>query len=491
MRYTLYSQIKDILKTVIEALEYIKESQNTEMASQLLSDGNDAIEHISQKILENENSIKSREIFNLSSILLERIPTALHKLEYLSSLDDIEFITNATKELLYEIDTNVQYKISVVFFAELGQKWDAMNSLYLAFKNREDCDVSVVLTPILRQVQDGNSVKKDVIYEDYLTDLGIEYIPYERYDISIDSPDMAFISNPYESVTIPQFWPENIAKYTRLVYVPYYTKNNLNSSVFQSESKLPFIHQSWKIIVQSEEVKSAYQKYSLSKKDNFLVAELPKWDALFEVMEQENFSVPEWEKLIGKKVFLWNIHYNIGAPTSTFLKNGKEIIKIFEDRDDIALIFRPHPMMETVFKLYDPKHHTLWKEVKKIILESENMVLDSHSTYKNAFAYSDALLSEYSSIMTEYLFLRKPILWLKQEETDEFLEKLKFIGAIQKLRPSYNIEQVKSFVDQVVKEPAVSREYLNEITKDLPILEGRSGERSVRLLIDLLLNESK
>lgn len=201
MRYPLYNQIKEVLKTVIEAFEYIKDSQNLDMATQLLSDGNDAIQNISEKILENESSVTSREVFRLSSILLERIPDAQHKLAFLSSLEDLDFIIETTKELLYEIDVNINSKFSIVFFAELGQKWDAMNSLYEAFMDRQDCDVEVVLTPILRQVKDiDGTVKQDVIYEDYLTELGIKYTPYERYDISLDPPDMAFISNPYESV---------------------------------------------------------------------------------------------------------------------------------------------------------------------------------------------------------------------------------------------------------------------------------------------------
>ena len=58
--------------------------------------------------------------------------------------------------------------------------------------------------------------------------MGISHIPYFQYDISKELPDMAFISNPYESVTISKFWPENIAKFTRLVYLPYYTDMIIN-----------------------------------------------------------------------------------------------------------------------------------------------------------------------------------------------------------------------------------------------------------------------
>ena len=47
------------------------------------------------------------------------------------------------------------------------------------------------------------------------------------YDIKKDLPDLVFTSQPYESVTPEQFWAENIAPYTRLVYLPYYTCDEL------------------------------------------------------------------------------------------------------------------------------------------------------------------------------------------------------------------------------------------------------------------------
>lgn len=271
--------------------------------------------------------------------------------------------------------------------------------------------------------------------------------------------------------------------------MPYYTKNSLNDTLMKTESKLPFIHEAWNVLVQSEETKEAYKKYGASNKDNYLITDLPKWDELADIIGEERIPVPAWGKVIGKTVFLWNIHYSIDSPVSTFLENGREIVRIFEETKDIALIFRPHPMTETIFKLYKPEHLQTWEEIKQVIQESENMVIDQNSSYKNAFSYSNALLSEHSSILSEYAFLKKPILWLKKEETDHYFKDAHFIEHLKKIKQAYTTEEVKTFIENVEQTPEVESNYIHSITQNLSFQDGKNGKRIAAALLNQFQQE--
>ncbi|WP_339251371.1 CDP-glycerol glycerophosphotransferase family protein [Sporosarcina sp. FSL W8-0480] len=480
-----------MLATLLEAANYIhKEKNNDEVIyNQLLLNSKEFLHGIKKVISENQKDTANHKVFNQIKICEKKVVELLIQ----NKVDRIHELTGELREdikdliVIFEKEISVTYHI--VFFAELGQKWDAMQSVYEAFNKRIDCEVSVVLTPIFRSIEnEEGKIETDVIYEDYLTPLGIKNIPYEDYDLSKEQPDMAFISNPYESVTLPQFWPENIAKYTKLVYLPYYTEMIINDVTIQANCKLPVAKCAWRIISQSEKAKSMHEKYSVMKGKNVLVTGLPKWDGMFDSVIPSNESNEEWKrKLIGKKVFLWNSHYNINSQTSTFLEYGRHIINLFSTKEDIALIWRPHPMMGTIFKLYLPEYASYWEECKGTVENSRNMILDTNISYDMAFEYSDALISDYSSIIAQYLFTQKPILVLQKgngavADSEEVVQTICLEQAYSHLDIERFIKNIKNDID-----PNLSQR-VRIIDEDLPYADGKIGERICNLLLSEFQN---
>lgn len=408
MTYAVYKAIVQLSNSVVEALEYIKE--HSEMVSILL-DANNAILTIKNK-LESNNEIVISEFeeffYKVAEIAnnIENNQKYIYKLNELYELS-IRIATHCKK--------NLKYKFKIVFFAELGSKWDSMDSVYKAFKNRTDCEVTVVLAPIYRAIKLPNGeVKSDIIYEDYLTPMGIPHIPFQKYDIKKELPDMAFTSQPYESVTPEQFWAENIVPYTRLVYLPYFTAGIF----FGDEEKfcqcqMPMHKLAWKVICQTEKVKEIYSKYFPTKGENIIATGLPKWDWVVNMKEREVVFPKEWEKLKGKKVILKNQHY-VFKPEN-LLKVLRDSIEYFKD-SDVGLLYRFHPMTETMFKVYYPSYKEEWEKVKREIELSSNVAIDYNTTYDVAFYYSDILLTGYSSIISQYLLTKKPVVLIGRLE---------------------------------------------------------------------------
>lgn len=410
MRYSQYKTINELSESLNEALVYVADTKNYALLEDCLM----AMTAISDVLL-NESG---KEADKAKCILADMYKI----LEILDNPeDDIPKIANLSGDLENECKTNLKYKLRILFVAELGSKWDSMKSVYEAFLERDDCDIDVVLEPIFRATQLPNGeTKAEIIYDDWLTPLGINHIPYKQYDMPTIQPDITFISQPYESVTVPMFWPENIAKYSKLVYLPYYAAMTLHETEMTSFFKMPVEKYAWKIICQSEKMKEYYEQYASRKGENVIVTGLPKWDYPMSLTKENTPCPEEWrEKLTGKKVFLLNTHFI--TPLLPLYTNRFGVINYFLKNKDVALIWRPHPMTGPVKKLFDQEQYLIFKEIQKAISNSSNIVIDMNTSYAAAFVWSDAMITVCSSLISQYLLMDKPIIykWLKLNFEDE------------------------------------------------------------------------
>lgn len=430
MRYVVYKNINLLSDSIVEAVNYISNNLNS---IGLLSDCISAISSIRNSFI--SNNIDTKELDLFLEYVNEIVKLIDEKKEYVTEINKLLEISKKINEDC----KNIEYKFRVVFFAELGSKWDSMDSVYKAFKNRTDCEVTVVLAPIYRAIKLPNGeVKSDIIYEDYLTPMGIPHIPFQKYDIKKELPDMAFTSQPYESVTTEQFWAENIVPYTKLVYLPYFTSRGIvDQTQIETQCKMPMQQLAWKVVCQSEKVKEIYSKYFPTKGENIIATGLPKWDWVVNMRERDVVFPKEWEKLKGKKIILKNQHY-VFKPEN-LLKVLRDSIEYFKD-SDIGLLYRFHPMTETMFKVYYPNYKEEWEKVKKEIEVSSNVAIDYNTTYDVAFYYSDILLTGYSSIISQYLLTKKPVVLINSGQLEKQKKYDENQNAFLKLTELYPVE---------------------------------------------------
>lgn len=215
-----------------------------------------------------------------------------------------------------------------------------------------------------------------------------------------------------------------------------------------------------------------------------LVTGVPKIDPVIR-LKKEGISLPSgWEKIRGKKVVLWNSWFDIAVSSFRFFK---EIFSWFEIHEDCALIWRPHPMTETVVKLYFPEQYSYWENCIKKVQNMANAVLDTESSYLPAFACSDAQISDHSSLMQQYLLMDKPLLWINTLATD--LTGEEFVST-KWMERADNAEEVICFLDQIrFGKDATAEVRKSIIQKDIPFADGRCGERVCRILWEKMLIE--
>lgn len=486
MRYSVYKELKNLSDSVVEAVNYLKSKPE---AVGILADCVVAISAIKDTFI--KNSIELSEVDNFLEItekIMDCLEAGKQYLEYIDTLFEL------SQKINIYCKNDVKYKFKIVFLAELGSKWDSMDSVYRAYKNREDCEVEVVIAPIYRAIKLPNGkIKHDVIYEDYLTSLGIKHTLYKDYDIKKDLPDITFTSQPYESVTPEMFWAENIAPYTRLVYLPYFTTYCMTSEQeIYVQCQMPIYNLAWRVICQSEKLKTIYSKYFKSKGENIIASGLPKWDWVIN-MDNREIKLPEgWEKLEGKKVILKNYHYNFRNPKGRMLHIKNDIDNLNKDTE--AMILRFHPMTETMFNVYYPEFKEEWEQLKNEINNLPNCVIDNNIMYDYSFKFSDAMTSDISSIVWQYMLTKKPIILLylsylkeakAQEENDGYILKPSTLSWAVNDMEEFNKVKNKLFYEGDYN----YEERVKFMNENFPNADGHIGERLANQLINEMLKE--
>jgi len=453
--------IVKMFRTLSEAAQYMRTAPKDDLRAELLEDGEQMFSQIRSVLKQHQTDLHGDDVLN-----------RLDELEALWSSGD-EAMVERLQDFAGELPQELSYRARAVFFAEMGEKWDAMESVYEYMREDPRFDPVIVRTPVGRVVERDGKREQEVIYKDFLTPMGIPSMGYNEYSIEEDSPELAFISQPYESCALEQFWPENIAKHTRLVYLPYFLPSVVLEDYPFVLCQMPVYDLAWKVIGFNQKHYNYYRRYSHHRGANMVVTGVPKTDPIVRCKENPPSLPKGWECIQGKKVFLWNTWF--GLDRSSF-RYFSEIFAWFKTHENCALIWRPHPMTDTVTKLYSPNNYSYWKECVKAVENAPNAVLDKEVSFIPAFFYSDAMLSDHGSMVQQYLLMDKPLGWFTNSGSSPLTGE-SFIGC-QWQEHTESIGAILSFLNRISQgEDRNSMLRKMVLQQDLSLADGRSGER--------------
>lgn len=479
MRYSMLVYITKMGWTLLEAARYLHTAPEDGLNAELLENGRQMLAQIRDVLEGHRNDL-------CTEVPLER----LAEIEVLWDSCG-ERLEEGLEQFARELPGQVSYQVRAVFFAELGEKWDAMESVYEYMRDDPRFDPVVVRTPVGRVVERNGKREQEVIYEDFLTSMGIPALGYDQYDMERDCPELAFISQPYESCTLEQFWPENIAKYTRLVYLPYYIPGLIGKASIDYQCRFPVYRCAWKVIGMSERHQRFYSRYSANKGGNMLLTGFPKFDAYVRLRAQQ-CPVPEsWQyALAGRRAILWNTRYDYQFSSIPYFE---QLLAWFQKNKDCALIWRPHPMTDAVTKLYYPSE--IYEKLQDYIAlakREDNIIFDEETSCKAAFSVSTAMISDYSSLIPQYLLLDKPVLWTTSDQEKYEATQQDYFVNWNWMESATNVEDVLAFLERIQNgcdERAELRKSV--LLHDIPIADGHCGERVCNTLWECLHAEDR
>ncbi len=342
-------------------------------------------------------------------------------------------LTYLNNKIRHEIPED---KKEVVFFPYKASMWDSLESVWMAADADEGTDAYVVPIPYYDKNPDGTF--REMHYEG---DQYPDYVPvtnYEEYDFEERRPDIIFIHNPYDQFNYvtsvhPRFYSGNLKQYTeKLVYIPYFILGEVkpDDDAAIEGMKHFCINEAVKnadeVIVQSEDMRQVYIKVLTEQsgeaktywEKKIAGTGSPKVDKVLNT-KMEDLEIPEgWLKVIQKPdgSFKKIIFYNTSVTAllehdEQMLKKIESVFHLFkESRNEVALLWRPHPLTENTLISMRPY---LWERYKKIREQYKKEgwgIYDDTADMDRAVILSDGYYGNWSSVMHLYQKTGKPIM---------------------------------------------------------------------------------
>ena len=439
MRKAQKAQLLEILQTLEEAHKAIKNyagRRELEAARALLSECQESAVQVGSIIEESEGE-------DCPAVgLLEAYCEALYQAsigipEEITAQRAYKMLNKALFQVEHSVRDEIPVRLEVVFLPYKASMWDSFKSVWKAAMADPRCDAFVIPIPYYDKNPDGSL--RDMHYEGSQYPKDVPAVWYKDYDFDGRRPDIIFIHNPYDEynhVTSvePFFYAKNLKQYTeKLVYIPYFVLGEVDpGSPAALEGILHFcmipgVLHADNVIVQSENMRRAYINV-LAKKlgehtrplwtSKILGLGSPKFDEVLNT-EYEDLEIPgEWLKIIlkpdgtRKKIILYNT--SIGAllrHNGSMLDKIQDVLRIFkENRDEVALLWRPHPLIQATIESMRP---ALWRDYLQIVNQFQSEawgIYDSSPDLNRAVALSDAYYGDSSSVVQLCEFAGMPVL---------------------------------------------------------------------------------
>lgn len=364
--------------------------------------------------------------------------------QHLDSLPECMEIYEYTKEQLLEVQSGIEEipdKKEIAFMPYKASMWDSLESVYLAAREDENCEVYVVPIPYFDRKADKTLGEMHYEGEEYPANISITN--WEKYNFEERLPDVIYIHNAYDDSNLvtcvhPRFFSGNLKKYTeKLVYIPYFVLEEIdpNDQVKINAMKhfcfLPGIVNADRVILQSENMRQIYMNEyakvveaaggTIDRKqleEKFLGTGSPKFDKIMNT-KKEDLDIPEeWLYIIKKPDGSWKkiIFYNTSVTAllqynEKMLDKMRYVFNVFKQhQNEVALLWRPHPLIKTTIESMRPQ---LWAEYSKIVDQYKEEgwgIYDDSSDVDRVVILCDAYYGDQSSVVQLVEKAEKPAL---------------------------------------------------------------------------------
>lgn len=315
--------------------------------------------------------------------------------------------------MIFNIKKN-RKKIKVVFIVQYIQGYDKFIDVINCMKCESLFDVKVLAFP-----ENKNKFPKNEEFDFWKSKFGENAInsicDNEWIDLEKLSPDYIFVQRPYDMYLPEKFSVYNMSLYSKICYIPYGYVLHTNNELVLPKTFLENIY----IYFAENESQKKYAEKIFGEIDNSrqrysVDLGYPVLDKLKNYIDNDNSA---FNKLNNNLKILWTPRWTTDDSISgtSFFKYKDNIIKYFKEYNNYELVFRPHPMS---FNNFIEKGLMTSEEVSEYIsnYDNYNMNYDVSDNYYNTFRDSNVLITDFSSIIIEYLFYNKPIIICERNE---------------------------------------------------------------------------
>lgn len=318
-------------------------------------------------------------------------------------------------------------KFEILFLPYKASMFDCMESVWRAAAEDPQCDVHVVPIPYYERQAEGALGQMYCEADQFPSYVPVE--SWEQYDLEGRRPDVIVIHNPYDEANFvtsvhPAYYSTKLRQHTDLlVYIPYFVADG---TVEESYCVQPGVLNAHKVVVQSAPIREIYiqalknhdPKATQTDLQNKVVAlGSPKFDKVL-CSKPEDFELPTaWKANIEapkgqhKKVILYNTSITgLLRGNEESLTKMKDVLDYFKNRDDVVLLWRPHPLNESSVRAMREELLTEYEGIVAGYKQHSNGIYDDTADLSRAMALADAYYGDNSSLVPLFLSTGKPLM---------------------------------------------------------------------------------
>ncbi len=379
-----------------------------------------------------------------------------------------------------------QRRPTVVGLFQHVSYWAAVEDVYRELASRDGVDFYVVALESVVDLRSGSTAA-------FLRDRGFDVRSHQWLLERLADVDAVVLENPYDEMRPHGLRVEDLARRgVRLIGLPY--GNNAISGAFM-DSLLwdqPLHRLAWRYYLPNSTQRALYARHCAAGDEPVRVLGSPKHDRVVRAAIEDAGDEPSptarvWRDRAGARpVVLWNPHFRTAAGGwSTFPRYLRQMVAYAQDHDDLLLVVRPH------FRLFSELHlgglGHLERELRAGVAVVANLVLDETPDYRDAMSVADAMLSDLSSLASEFLVTGRPLLYLRRADGPGPSAEGEYLGAAA---CADSWDDVERFLDQVRERRdghAAARRAA--VARAFPFLDGGCARRVVDDLVTNLLDE--
>lgn len=307
-------------------------------------------------------------------------------------------------------------KVNVVFICERPSVWESLKSVYEKMINDKRLNISIIAIPYIKQQPLSN--KNIIVYEsegseefwkEYNCINGYNYEKNEWFNPLKLKPDYVFFQRPYDYIRYKAYRSYYLSKFAKICYVGYYGVICINEIYLITLPKYFMSNVSF-FFAQSE-METSFVRNELEKYDNKIISVVNTgFPRFYSMMMYKNKESIVWNR---SKLFriIWNTRWSTNEGNCNFFKYKDYFYEYCIRNADIDFVYRPHPQAFQEWNATGEFSKHDQEIFRKQYSNIDNMHIDESNSYYDLMYSSDVLISDYSSLILDYLITGKPIIY--------------------------------------------------------------------------------
>ena len=320
--------------------------------------------------------------------------------------------------------TNESTPIKVVFLTFYFEAWDALADVHANMVKDPRFDVTVISIP-RRFSKDEPFGGEDRVHE-FLEARGVDHLRFNFEDsaeglarLRTLAPDYVFINYPWQRNYQPGYRVDELAEFTKVCYVPYYSLALVNEPDVQGVAPYLFNQRSNQLasllFAMDPNILDAYATTSRGNKHVHLTG-TPKIDALVRKAAEHHDRWPL--NNAGNRRVIWAPHHSFSSSWlnfGNFTTMYQEILQFAKTHSTVDIVMRPHPFMFTTLvdrEIIDQDVLNRWLAEWNAL---PNTAIDHEGDIAHLFSAADLLFTDGISFLGEYpLATGKPAIFYER-----------------------------------------------------------------------------